>query len=179
MIRLEDFMQLKAFARVDALMLTLLWTASFACVVMFPAAGLLGNLLAMATPFFVGWRTAIFRDRVLGGTMSMRRAYAYSLYNFLYASLAFALVQFAYFRFMDNGTFGQIINETIRALAPIYEQNGMSKTEITNTMNSVSMLSPIQWAFMFMMQNMMIGAVASLPIAAVCRRHGGMGHKAA
>ena len=102
MIKIEEFMQLKAFARVDALLLTLLWTVSFACVTMI-GAGTMGNLLAMATPFFIGWRTCLFRNNVLNGRISLRRAYAYSLYNFVYASLAFALVQFVYFRFIDNG----------------------------------------------------------------------------
>lgn len=169
MIRIEDFVQLKAFARVDALLLALLWTASFACVMM-GRAGLLGNLLALATPFFMCWCTGRYRDRVLGGRISMRRAYAYSLYCFLYAALAFALVQFAYFRFIDSGAFAKTLTDTMQAVAPLYEQNGMSRSELTQTMHMVAALTPIQWAFMFMMQNMAIGAVASLPVAAVCRR---------
>lgn len=170
MIRIEDFVQLKAFARVDALLLALLWTASFACI-MTGAAGLIGNLLALATPFFVCWRTALFRERVLGGRLSLRRAYAYSLYCFLYAALVFALVQWAYFRFIDGGTFAKTLADTMQAVAPLYEQNGISRSEITQTMQAVSALTPIQWAFMFMMQNMAIGAVASIMVAAVCRRN--------
>ena len=52
MIKIEEFTQLKAFARVDALMLTALWTVSFVCVTMI-GAGVVGNLLSMATPFFI------------------------------------------------------------------------------------------------------------------------------
>ena len=53
-----------------------------------------------------------FRNNVLGGAISLRRAYAYSLYNFVYASLVFALVQFVYFRFVDNGGFGGLLTDT-------------------------------------------------------------------
>ncbi len=169
MIRIEDFMQLKAFARQDALMLALLWTASFACVTMIPA-GALSNLLALATPFLVGWRLVRFRDGALGGTISFRRAYAYSIYDFAYASLIFALVQFAYFRFADNGAFASTITETIRMLTPVYKQNGMTQAQINEGIDIVKMLTPVQWAFMFMMQNLFVGVVASLPIAAICKR---------
>ncbi len=169
MVRIEDFMQLKAFARQDALMLALLWTASFACFMMLNA-GALGNLLALATPFFVGWRLVRFRDGVLGGTISFRRAYAYSIYEFAYAALVFALVQFAYFRFLDNGAFASALTESMRTLAPIYKQNGMTQAQLNESMGLVKMLTPVQWAFMFMMHNLFVGMVASLPVAAICMR---------
>ncbi len=169
MIRIEDFMQLKAFARQDALMLALLWTTSFACIMMLHA-GAFGDLLAVATPFLVGWRLVRFREGVLGGTISFRRAFAYSLYEFAYASLIFALVQFAYFRFLDNGTFASTITETMRMLTPIYKQNGMTLAQINESIGIIQMLTPVQWAFLFMMHNLFIGVVASLPIAAICKR---------
>ena len=169
MIRIENFIQLKAFARQDALMLSLLWTASFACVTLVNA-GALGNLLALATPFFIAWQLSRFRDRVLGGAISLRRAFAYGVYTFFYASLVFALVQFAYFRFLDHGAFATMITESMRLLAPMYEQSGISKAELNSNIDLVTMLTPIQWAFLFMIQNLLIGFIASLPIAAVCMR---------
>lgn len=48
MINVAHLVQLKAFARQDALLLALLWAASFACIVMLNA-GLIGNILALAT----------------------------------------------------------------------------------------------------------------------------------
>lgn len=169
MIKIEEFMQLKAFARMDALLLTALWTVSFACVTMI-GAGTMGNLLALATPFFIGWRTCRFRNNVLGGAISLRRAYAYSLYNFVYASLVFALVQFVYFRFVDNGGFVGLLTDTMKAMAPVYEQNGISRTELKQNIDMLTQLTPIQWSFVFMIQNFFLGALASLPIALVCRR---------
>ena len=94
MIRIEDFIQLKAFARQDGLLLSLLWTASFALIVYMPASAM-GNILAIITPLFVAWRLRIFREYALGGIISMRRAYGYSAYTFVYASLVFAIVQYS------------------------------------------------------------------------------------
>ena len=159
-------MQLKAFARQDGMMLAVLWIASFACMTVIPA-GAFGNLLALATPFFVVWRLIQFRDKVLDGTASFRRSFAFAFYVFVYASLVFA-----YFRFLDGGAFASAIGESLRLLATVYEQNGISNTQITESINLVPMLTPVQWAFIFLMQNLAIGAVVSVPIAAVCKRSG-------
>lgn len=169
MIRIENFIQLKAFARQDALILSLLWIASFACVVMVPA-GALGNLLALATPFIVAWRLSKFRDQALNGIISFRRAFAYGIYIFFYASLVFALAQFAYFRFLDHGSFVQTLTDSMNLLMPMYEQNGLSKADVTQTISQMTMLTPIQWSFIFMMQNILVGFIISLPIAAICAR---------
>ena len=161
MININHLVQLKAFARQDALLLALLWAASFACIMLLNA-GFIGNILALATPFLVGYRLKAFRTEALFGVISFRRAYAYSLYVFIYASLVFALVQYAYFQFLDNGAFANLITSTMKQLAPIYEQQGM---------DVVTMITPVHWAFMFMMQNLAIGAIVSLPIALIGKRN--------
>lgn len=169
MIRIEDFIQLKAFARQDGLLLSLLWTASFALIVYMPASAM-GNILAIITPLFVAWRLRIFREYALGGIISMRRAYGYSAYTFVYASLVFAIVQYLYFKFLDHGTFMQMIDSSLTAITAIYRQAGVSTAELTATADSMRTLTPINWAFIFMMQNVCIGAMLSLPIAAVMAR---------
>lgn len=170
MINVANLLQLKAFARQDALLLALLWAASFACIMLLNA-GLIGNVLALATPFLVGYRLKAFRTQALYGVISFRRAYAYSLYVFIYASLVFALVQYAYFQFLDNGAFAELITTTMKQVAPVYEQNGVSKEEIKSSMDLITMITPVQWAFMFMMQNLFVGAIISLPIALIGKRN--------
>ena len=91
---------------------------------------------------------------------------------FFYASLAFALVQFAYFQFLDNGVFAQTLCKALTEVTPLYEQSGIDKAQIDDAIKTINMLTPIQWAFMFMMQNFVVGVFISLPIALVCRRKG-------
>ena len=69
MIDATALVQLKAFARQDGAILALAWTASFALIVYSPQYSL-GNLLALATPFIVGWRLSRFRDYALGGILA-------------------------------------------------------------------------------------------------------------
>ena len=92
MINVISLIQLKAFARQDGFLLFLLWIASFALIVHDPASSW-GSLLAMATPFFVGWLLVKFRDYALQGVISFRRALAFSVFTFFYASMLFAVAR--------------------------------------------------------------------------------------
>lgn len=172
MINVQDLIQLKAFARQDGALTALLWTASFAFVVT-GTGGSLGNLLMMATPFFVGWRLVKFRNYALGGAISLRRSLAYCLYTFLCAAVLFAVVQYVYFRFLDHGVFTTMFTQAMNALAPAYEQSGMSKADIKQTLDLVATLTPTQWTFVFMAQNVVLSLIACLPIALACMRRPG------
>lgn len=169
MINLESLAQVKAFARQDGALTALLWIASFAFTVT-ASGGSLGNLLLLSTPFFVAWRLVRFRNYALEGVISFRRGFAYCLYTFAYAALLFALAQYLYFRFLDHGAFANMFTGMINALAPIYEQNGMSASDIKDTVSLVATITPIQWAFLFMMQNLLICFIVSPPIALACMR---------
>ena len=152
----QALIQLKAFARQDGAIVALTWTASFALTLLSSQTPY-GSLLAIATPFIIGWRLIKFRNYALDGIISFRRALAYSWYTFFYAAVLFAVVQYLYFKFLDHGVL-------------IYKAQGLQETEIQNAIAMFGSLTPIQLAFMFMMQNIFIGLVLSLPIAAVCMR---------
>ena len=169
MISPDTLIQLKAFARQDGLLLALFWTASFAMTMMAPQS-IWGNVLAMATPFFMGWRTTLFRDGALDGVISFRRAAAHGIYSVFYASLVFALVQYVYFRFLDNGTFMGIMSDGVKVIENLYKQQGLNTSEITQSLETMRSISPVQWAFMLMLQNITIGSLLALPVAAFCKR---------
>lgn len=164
MINVTALIQLKAFARQDGFLLFLLWMASFAVIVNNPAS-LWGSLLAMATPFYVGYLLARFRNYALYGFISFRRALAFSLYTFFYASLLFAVAQFVYFRYLDHGTFLAMLTASMKTLEPFYRAQGISVSELQQSLAMIGQLTPIETAFVFMMQNILIGAVLSFPIA--------------
>lgn len=169
MVNVTALIQLKAFARQDAIVVFLLWLASFAVFVADPASSF-GSLLAFVTPFLVGSLLAKFRNNALNGVISFRRGFAFSAYTFFYASLLFAVAQVVYFRFIDNGALATMLLNSANALEPIYKANGIPLDELKRSMTMVGQLSPIEISFVFMMQNLFIGFVLSLPIALVCRR---------
>ncbi len=169
MISSQDFIQLKAFARQDGALTGLLWTVAFALAMKEPE-GPWGNLLALSSPFFVGWRLISFRNSALNRVISFRRAFAYTVYTFFYASLIFAITQYVYFRFLDHGLFGSMVANSLQLLEPVYEQSGIDKQELEETARQMMAMKPIQWAFMFMIQNMLLGIFLAFPIALVCKR---------
>lgn len=157
--------QLKAFARQDGVILWLVWLVSFAMMRYAPQMAL-GNLLALSTPLVVMWRLKVFRTDALEGVISYRRAWVYSMYVFFYASLLFAVIQYAYFRFLDNGAFVGSMVSTMDAFAPNYMQMGMTQQELGQTKELLLALTPIELSFLFMMQNLFLGGLMSLFIAA-------------
>ena len=167
MIDQKTMAQLKAFARIDGALLSLVWIASFAITVMQPT-NILGQMLALCTPFFVAWRLKKFRNDALDGHISFRRAFAYSFYTFFYAVLIFAIVQYVYFRFLDQGRFPSMMVETLNAVAPIYEKNGMSKEQLDEVSKTIMSTSPAEMTFIFMVQNILIGVLMSFLVAAFC-----------
>lgn len=171
MIKFEDYIQLRAFARQDGALLSLLWIASFASVIYMPLSPF-GTLLMIATPFVVGWRLTRFRNHALDGAISFRRGLAYSISTFFHASMIFAMAQCLYFIFFDNGTLLTMFNETMNTMSDIYKSYGMDTAALHEDMAQLSELKPVEWAFMFAMQNIIIGAILSLPIAAICTRRG-------
>ncbi len=169
MIDVVSIVQVKAFARQGGVFLSLLWLASFA-VMMFASQSPWGSLLAMATPFLVGWLLCRFRNFALDGHISFRRSFAFSVLTFFYASIIFALAQYLYFRFLDQGAFLSNLMDNVKVLKEAYAQNGMSVKELEDAATLVGALPPIQLAFMFMMQNIFMGLVLSVPVALVCKK---------
>ena len=170
MIDSKTLVQLKAFARQDGAILAVVWLASMWC--MFKGSGSTwGPLLMLSTPFFVAWRLKSFRDGALEGVISFRRAFAYSCYVFFYASLLFALGQYLYFRFLDNGAFMTVVNQSLETLKPIYLQNGIKEKELTTAMELMKNMKPSEWVFTFMTNNLFIGAFVSPVIALIGKRN--------
>lgn len=169
MIDVVSIVQVKAFARQAGVFLSLLWIASFAAMMYAPQTPL-GSLLAIATPFLVGWLLQRFRNYALAGHISFRRSFAFSVLTFFYASIIFALAQYLYFRFLDQGIFLSNLMDDMKVLKEAYAQNGMPVKELEDGVTLVGSLPPIQLAFMFMMQNIFVGVVLSVPVALICKK---------
>ena len=169
MIDVVSIVQVKAYARQGGLFLSLAWLVSFALILLVPKSSW-GGLVAMSSPFLVGWLLQRFRNEALDGAISFRRALVFSCLTFFYASMIFALAQYVYFRFLDHGLFLTNIVNQAGLLAEVYKQNGMPTTDITEGLTLIGQLSPIELAFLFMMQNIFMGFFMSFPIALITRR---------
>ena len=98
------------------------------------------------------------------------RALAFSVFTFFYASMLFAVAQYVYFRFLDNGALVSMLLSSIKALEPFYRAQGVSVEGLRQSIAMIGDLSPVEIAFVFMMQNIFMGFFMSFPIALITRR---------
>lgn len=180
MMTTAEFRQLRAFARVDGAYLGILWVISFACYLgglSTEMLGLVGTGLAIWSPLFALMRMKKFRDGARGGILSFRRGVAYYIYMFFYASLIFALAQWAYFAFIDNGylmrSYVSIMSTT--EAQQIIKAYGLTTEQMTENMEMMGEMDPIMIALNFMALNITAGIVLSIPMALIARKDGSEG----
>lgn len=175
MIKREDYEQLKAFARIDGAVLGGLWILSFACFIgefLSPIFGLAALAVGIGSLVFATLRLRHFRDVVLGGYISFRRAFAYGLYIFFYAALLMAAGQFVYFQFIDHGfmleQYSAVMSQPeFTAMLRVY---GLTGSDMNMLIDNLSALRPIDIALQFLTTNIFLGFALSLPMAAMMMR---------
>ena len=160
MITPQALIQLKAFARIDGFVLSVVWLMSMWLYIKVPGNAF-GPLLMLSTPFFLTWRLCSFRDKALDGHISARRSIAYSCYTVFYASLIFAVGQYVYFRYLDNGDFLKLLNTGKEIINSNSQTFGMATGDVDLAVETVSLMTPIELVFSFMMNKLVIGAVLS------------------
>ena len=171
-----EYIQLKAFARIDGALLSLLFVAAFVCYVVgltSPTYGLLAMLTIVLIPVFAVIRLKRFRDNGLMGKISFLRAWFYVSLMFFYGGLLFALVQYAYLAYIDHGYMLMIITEMLSSpeTAGIIKQMGMAD-QISESLHILQTMRPIDFALDMLTTLIMAGMMLGLPIAAVMQKKG-------
>ena len=170
-----EYIQLKAFARQDGALLALLWMATFLLYIIGvenQMLGLAALLLMVYTPIFVGERLGKFRDYGREGLISFRRAYAYTVFVFFYGGVLFAIAQYLYFAFIDNGylmtQFSKMVNSN--EAQKMLQQYGM--TEMMNeSLNEMANIRPIDYALNMLTVNISLGFILGVPISLIMQRN--------
>jgi Na+/glutamate symporter len=169
-----EYIQMKAFARLDGVLLAVLWVSSFALYVAglaLPVLGLAAMVLMVATPFFVGFRLGKFRDEGRDGIISFRRGWVYVVFVFFYAAILLALAQYAYFAYMDHGYLMQSFSTALSTpeAVQMMKQYGIEQA-MAESLEQMGQLRPIDYALNVLTVNILAGMVLGLPIAAMLQR---------
>ena len=171
----QEYIQLRAFARVDGTYVGILWIASFACYLgglTSPMLGMIGGLLAIISPFYAAKRLMKFRDDIRNGEISGRRSMLYYLLMFFYASLLFALAQYIYFAFIDDGFLMRAYTSLLSSpeMKQAMQVYGMTSDQLTQGLKEFADASPIITALNIMTMNITVGLILSLPVSLITRR---------
>lgn len=169
-----EYIQLKAFARQDGALLALLWVATFLLYIIGVSNQMLGLAAVMLmcyTPFFVGERLGKFRDYGREGSISFRRGYAYTVFVFFYGGVLFAIAQYLYFAYMDNGfllsQFSKMMNSD--EARQMLEQYGMTQMA-AESLQEMASIRPIDYALNMLTVNIVIGLILGVPISLIKQR---------
>ena len=169
-----EYIQLKAFARQDGALLALLWVAAFLLYILGVSNSMLGIaaiMLIVYTPFFVGERLKKFRDYGREGLISFRRGYAYTIFVFFYGGVLFAIAQYLYFAFMDNGFLLSQFSKMVTSdeVQELLKQYGMTQI-VDDSLQEMAHTRPIDYALNMLTINISIGFILGLPISLILQR---------
>lgn len=165
-----EYQQLKAFARIDGVLLFLLWISIFMLYIKGldnPMLSILSMLLLIISPFYVGRRLRKFRDKVREGVISFARGYAFIILSFFYSGLLFAVAMYVYFTYLDHGFL--MAKFTEMANTPESVQMGL-RDMMQQSINEISAMRPIDISINMLTIVIMAGFMLGMPIAAAVRR---------
>ena len=170
----EEYKQLKAFARQDGALLSLLWIGAMACYIQGLSSRMLwmiAMLLIILSPFYAANRLRHFRDEARAGIISFMRAYGYTVLTYFYAGLLLAVAVFIYFHFMDNGYLLGKLQELLNTEEgrQVMSAYGMAD-EMKQGLEELSRMRPIDYALQMLTINISTGFILGLPTAALMQR---------
>ena len=170
-----EYIQLKAFARIDGAYVGVAWIISFALYIYglsSPLLGMCGVMIALFSPFVAALRLRRFRDIARDGIISFRRSMAYYIYIFFYASLLFALAQYIYFAYIDGGYLVRsyaALMESPETMA-MMKDYGLTEKQMTDNIAMLGEVNPIYIVLNILTMNIAVGIVMSIPVAAMMKR---------
>ena len=175
MISPNEYIQLKAFARQDGFYLGVIWTIMFAFFVgsMHNAAFQAGYVvIAIATPFILYVFLKHYRDRILSGGISFRRAFAFTAFIMAYASIILAAATLIYFYFLDNGTFLSALKQSLATpeVRQLFTDAGADMSEIDRQVAQMSNVRPIDMAISTFSNCIILSLPLSLLLALMGRK---------
>ncbi len=170
----EEYIQMKAFARQDGALLSLLWIGGFVCYILGlanPVMAMLALLLIVVSPFFAASRLRHFRDYAREGIITFRRGYAYTVLTFFYGGLLLAIAMFVYFNFIDQGYLLGKLTEAMNSAEgkQVIQAYGM-RDQMEQGLRELAGMRPIDYAVNMLTINIMTGFLLGLPIAAFMQR---------
>jgi hypothetical protein len=170
----EEFVQLKAFARQDGALLSLLWIGALVCYVQgltSPLLGMTALLLIVLSPLFAANRLRHFRDYAREGFITFRRGYAYTILIFFYGGLLLAAALYVYFAFIDQGYLLGKLTEMMHTAEgeQAIQAYGMQE-EMEQGLRTLTEMRPIDFALNMLSINIMTGFFLGIPIAAAVRK---------
>lgn len=172
---LEEKINLQKYAMRYGTWMGGLWTFLFILYVLglsMPSLMLLLIPIALCVPIVSYQMICHFRRKYTSGFLAFSQAWVFLTFLWMFAALFVSVPIYVYFNFLDNGmvvnTLAQMVADIKAQKIPEYAQMIQYLEESLPLLRN---LSPIDIVFNQLSQNIIIGSILALPIAAI------IGHK--
>ena len=167
----QEYVQLKAFARQDGVLLALLLIGGFALYISGltnPILGVMAMIVILSSPFYAASRLRHFRDYGREGIISFSRSYAYTILLFFYAGVLLAIAVYLYFAFLDKGFLLSKMMEILQSPEgkQAIQTYGLG-AQMDENIRFISEMRPIDFALNILTINIISGIMLGIPIAAI------------
>ena len=175
MISAVEYIQLKAFARQDGFFLGLFWSVLFFCFVYSMRAPMLQVVYlsgVVATPLVVLWRVKFYRDKILPGFISYRRAFTYGAMIMAYASMLLTAATLVYFYFLDGGAFLSALKESFASaeLRQSLSGAGINLKDLDEQVSLLSQARPIDIAISTFSNCVIMSLLLNIVLALIVKK---------
>ena len=132
-----------------------------------PLLQLLFILMTLFVPVLGYIYARRYRNTCCGGSISFLKAFAFTVFMSMFASLLTAVAHYVYFRFIDNGLLVNTYRRTLESMdtSAVTEEMKESVRQLTDALGVISSLSPLEMALQLLSQNFFYGVLLALPTA--------------
>lgn len=166
----NEYTLMISLARMNGAIMGIIWVASFFCFAFArinPILSIAFDISIICIPFIA---TAMLRKYCLATpekAISFGRAYFFLMTMFFHAILIFALGQWIYFQFLDNGKLlgGMMDMVSSPEYAAVLKAYNMNKGDVIQQLQALMETRPIDFTLSFMWMNIFATSILSVFIA--------------
>lgn len=171
----KEIHQLTAYSKQSGMIMGLVWVLSFACFVASlkdQSLTLIFDLTIISIPICGVKLIKHYRDKILNGTISFIKAFAYSMTMFVHAIIILSFAQWLYMEFLDNGFLFSALTAKVQSpeYKPLLDAYGVSMEETTTQLKAMADTRPIDFPFMFLLTNIFLSLILSWVIALITKK---------
>jgi heme/copper-type cytochrome/quinol oxidase subunit 2 len=129
-------------------------------------------ILTLAVPVLGYVFARKYREQQCEGTLNFSKAYIFTIFMYIFASLLVAVIHYFYFRYMDNGLIVNTYQGMIDQMTAIStEEMRVSLEQFSKALDVISSLTPLEITMQLLTQNVFYCSMLAIPTALLVMRN--------
>ena len=129
-------------------------------------------ILTLSVPILGYLFVRKYREQQCGGTLNFSKAYIFTIFMYMFASLFVAVIHYLYFRYMDNGMIVNTYQGMIDQMNAVATGDMKESLEQFRTaLDVVSSLTPLEITLQLLTQNVFYCTILAIPTALLVMRN--------